>query len=516
MRSGNGDSAATKRCSGASSRWRRRAAGSLRSSRRHHAEDFQIPRQGTAAGRDHRRAASILPTQAIDNFSFKHACALKPGVTPAEAQRRPRAHVADLARRVAAMPGLHARSARELANHPVVRPLKDDLVGGVASTLWVLMGAIGAVLLIACANIANLMLVRADARRQELAVRAALGAGRARIARELLVESLVLGAAGGVLGLVLAYLGVRGSRCDRPERPAAPRGDRRLSARARVHRGRLARVDARVRLDHGTQARTAHRYALGGLPRGVEREPRAERDAQRFGRRAGGARARVGRERGADDPNVSGATRRRPGFSDPATIQTARIWIPDATFRSDPEQRAPRMQREILDRIAALPGVASAGFTSMLPMDRHAANSASVVVEGETLAAGDTPPQRRWKFVSPGYFEAMGTRIIAGRDMTWSDIETGGRVVLISEDFARELAAEPAARSANVSGRRLSRLLARGDRRRAERPPGRVVRGTTEHRCTGPCSWRTSATASSECRPSRSSFAASARAPPAS
>ena len=74
---------------------------------------------------------------------------------------------------------------------PVVRPLKDDLVGGVASMLWVLMGAIGAVLLVACANIANLMLVRADARRQEFAVRAALGAVPARIARELLVESLV-------------------------------------------------------------------------------------------------------------------------------------------------------------------------------------------------------------------------------------------------------------------------------------------------------------------------------------
>src|SRR4029453_15489146 len=91
---------------------------------------------------------------------------------------------------------------------PVIRSLKDDVVGGVASMLWVLMGAIGAVLLVACANIANLMLVRADARRQEFVVRAALGAGSARIARELLVESFSIGAAGSVLGLVLAYLGL--------------------------------------------------------------------------------------------------------------------------------------------------------------------------------------------------------------------------------------------------------------------------------------------------------------------
>jgi hypothetical protein len=90
-----------------------------------------------------------------------------------------------------------------------VRPLKDDLVGSVASALWVILGAIGAVLLIACANIANLMLVRADARRHELAVRAALGAMRWRIAGELFAESLVIGAAGGVLGLMLAYLGLQ-------------------------------------------------------------------------------------------------------------------------------------------------------------------------------------------------------------------------------------------------------------------------------------------------------------------
>ena len=87
-------------------------------------------------------------------------------------------------------------------------PLKDTIVGNIASTLWVLMGTIGAVLAIACANVANLMLVRADARRQEFAVRAALGAGRGRIARELLVESTVLGALGGAAGLVLAYVGL--------------------------------------------------------------------------------------------------------------------------------------------------------------------------------------------------------------------------------------------------------------------------------------------------------------------
>ena len=135
---------------------------------------------------------------------------LKPGVTLADAQ-------ADAARMLPiwldawpAAPGGAQRDA--VANWrvaPAFVSLKDTIVGNIASTLWVLMGTIGAVFAIACANVANLMLVRADARRQEFAVRSALGAGRGRIARELLVESTVLGALGGAAGLVLAYVGLR-------------------------------------------------------------------------------------------------------------------------------------------------------------------------------------------------------------------------------------------------------------------------------------------------------------------
>src|SRR5690606_21447167 len=82
------------------------------------------------------------------------------------------------------------------------------------------------------------------------------------------------------------------------------------------------------------------------------------------------------------------------------------------------------------------------GFTSLLPME-GSQNSSPVLIEGETRTDGGAPPSRGNKFISPGYFDAMGTRIIAGRDITWSDIEAGGRVVLISESLARELAPEP-------------------------------------------------------------------------
>ncbi len=113
-----------------------------------------------------------------------------------------------------------------------------------------------------------------------------------------------------------------------------------------------------------------------------------------------------------------------------------------------------RMQHEILDAIAALPGVAPPAFTSALPMEGAPFIGMAGGVEGRTLAAGDTPPPRRFKFVSPGYFETMGTRIIAGRDITWSDIEAGGRVALISEEFrARARRRSRRTRSANASGR---------------------------------------------------------------
>ena len=206
---------------------------------------------------------------------------LKPGVTLAEAQ-------ADAVRMLPiwldawpAAPGGAQRDA--VANWrvaPAFVSLKDTIVGNIVSTLWVLMGTIGAVFAIACANVANLMLVRADARRQEFAVRAALGAGRGRIARELLVESTVLGALGGAAGLALAYVGLRSARCVRTDEPAAASRNLDRSVRARVRARRLARVELAARLDPGVQARGASRgAALGARGATASRERHRARNA---------------------------------------------------------------------------------------------------------------------------------------------------------------------------------------------------------------------------------------------
>ena len=145
----------------------------------------------------------------VGEFSYEGLARLKPGVTIAQAN-------ADVARMLPLMldkfplPGGFTRAMFVDARMgPRIRPLRDDVVGDVGKVLWVLMGTVGIVLLVACANVANLLLVRADGRRQELAVRAALGAGWARIARDLLLESVALAVAGGALGVALAWAGLR-------------------------------------------------------------------------------------------------------------------------------------------------------------------------------------------------------------------------------------------------------------------------------------------------------------------
>jgi predicted permease len=388
--------------------------------------------------------------ETINSFSYDALARLAPGVTSAEAR-------ADLERMLPIWldtwpirPG-GALTKEAIANWritPVVHPLKDDLVGGVASTLWVLMGAIGAVLLIACANVANLMLVRADARRQEFALRAALGASPTRIARELLVESLAIAVAGSVLGLMLAYVGVKI-----------------LVAIGPGNLPRLAEISIQPPVLAFTVAISlASALVLGSI---TALKHALHIDTPMIGAARGSS---ASRERNATRSAlvvvqvalalvliVSAALMIRTfhalrnidaGFSDPSTIQTAGISIP-FTLVSDPKQgtsvaKRTSLQHEILNRIAALPGVTSVGFAGDIPMGGGSWNG-PVFVEGQTIASGRQPPSRRWNFVSPGYFKAMGTRMIAGRDITWSDIEAGGGVAVISEDFARQLAAEPAA-----------------------------------------------------------------------
>jgi putative ABC transport system permease protein len=145
----------------------------------------------------------------LGQFNYQGIARLKPGVTIEQANTDIARLIPTLMDRFALPPGLTKTMFEEAKLGPLVRPLEVDVVGDIGKTLWILLGAVGILLLVACANVANLFLVRAEGRQQELAVRLALGAGTRRVARELLAESLLLGVMGGVFGIALAYAGIQ-------------------------------------------------------------------------------------------------------------------------------------------------------------------------------------------------------------------------------------------------------------------------------------------------------------------
>ena len=378
---------------------------------------------------------------ALIQFCCQGIARLKPGVTLAAAN-------ADVARmlRMAPLkfpmnPGLSRTLFEDARIAPRLQPLKDVLVGSVRGTLWVLMGTVGILLAIACANAANLMLVRTDARRQELATRAALGAGTWRIARELLLESLLVSCAGGALGVAIAAGAVRW-----------------FTASAVLHLPRMEEIA----IDPAALAFAACISLITGLLFGLVPVYRYARSAVSTELRSGG-RALTGNRTRLRARGIlvsaqvalalvllvgSGLMIRTalllhhvdPGFSSADNVQTMRIGIPDTQVK-DPE-RVTRMEQEILGKIEAIPGVSKTAIINWIPMD---GGSNDPVYAEDWSPPGGTPPIRRFKFISPGYVSAIGSHLAAGRELTWADLYGRAPVVLISENLARELWRNPEA-----------------------------------------------------------------------
>jgi hypothetical protein len=250
---------------------------------------------------------------------------------------------------------------------PTLQPLKDEVVGGIGDILWILMATIGMVLLIACANVANLMLVRSESRAHEFAVRTALGAGRWHIAREVLVESLVLSLTGGVLGMALAYGGLTMIVSTAPT--TLPRvEDISLDPRVVVFAVVISIVSSVLfgllpAVKHATQ----RGQPLAGAARGAStsRERQRTRNALVVVQVALALVLLVGS--GLMIRTFQALLSVVPGFATTGDVQTARVWVPPQQVR-EPE-RVTRLQHDILDRVAALPGVRAAAFTSAVPME---------------------------------------------------------------------------------------------------------------------------------------------------
>ena len=378
----------------------------------------------------------------VGNFSYQAVARLKPGVTIDRANT-------DVARMLPLIPeafplppGFTRAQYDGLKLGPNVQALSSDVIGDVSRVLWIIFGTVGMVLLIACANVANLCLVRAETRQQEFAVRTALGASRGQIARTLLSESLALALAGGVLGVLLARAGIALLVWLAP--------------------------DGLPRLDEISISGVVLLFTLGisivtGLLFGII-------PVLRFGEPSVAALKEGGRS-ASEGPTrhrarnilvvaeialalvllvVSGLMVRsfqalravNPGFTSPEAVQTFRIAVPEALV-ADTDQ-AIRMHQQIAEAVARVPGVRSVGLTSSLTMDGYDSND-PIFAEGITPDGGAVPPLRRFKWIGPGYIETMGNRVVSGRTLTFGDAYERHPVVLVSEALAREFFGTPSA-----------------------------------------------------------------------
>lgn len=371
----------------------------------------------------------------IAGFRILGVARLKPGVTLAQAN-------ADVARilRIWLVNSGQQDPAFQARYQPSLRPLKQDVVGDIGTTLWVLLGSIGAVLLMACANVANLLLVRAAARRQELAIRAALGASWTRVARQLLVESLMLALLGGLLGLAVAYGSLRVLVAIGPSN--LPRLTE-ISIDTVVLGFALA-ISLMSGLLFGLipilkHARMRLADAVGAGGRGASLTRERQRSQQTLVAVQMALALVLLVSAGLMIRSFQALRRVDPGFIEPQRVQTFSFSIP-LTVIPEPE-RVTRMQQEVLDEIAAIPGVSLAAFTTRLPMGSDRA-SAALTTEGKP-DDGRTPPNRQVKVISPGMFQTLGTPLTAGRDFTWADLYDLRDVAMISENLARELWGSP-------------------------------------------------------------------------
>ena len=378
----------------------------------------------------------------LGNFSYNGVARLKPGVTMPQVSADMARMLPIVMRSFDAPPGFSIKLFEEARIAPNPKLLRAEVVGDIGDVLWVLMGSVGMVLLIVCANVTNLMLVRIEARRQELALRSALGAGWGRIAGELLFESLIIGFLSSVLGLALAYAALRVLVA------LAPSGIPRLQEIG---------IDGTVLLFTLGIAALASvlfasipvlKYAGAHLSTGIREGGRALSQS-REQHRARNALVVLQVALALVLLICSGLMMRtflaltnvNPGFAQPQQVQTFRIYIPNTEVKED--ERVVRFEEEIQEKIAAISGVDFVAIGTKIPMDNQGWHD-PIFVESRTYAEGELPPLLQFKFMSPGFLRTVQIPLVAGREFTWEDTYQKRAVAIISENVAQEYWPTPA------------------------------------------------------------------------
>lgn len=372
--------------------------------------------------------------------SYAVVARLNPGVAPDRAQAEMTTIASRLERQYASSNA--GRGAR-------VRPLHEDIVGDVRPTLFMLLAAVGFILLIACANVANLLLVRANAREREVAIRSALGAGRVRLVRQFLIESLVLAFAGGTVGLTVAYaiveLVVPASavplpRVDELKLDASAFGYALLiSLITGILFGlapalQISKTDLQTSLKEGR--------ALVGLGHSRLRHLLVVSEVALAVLLVTGAGLLIRSFWRLQDVD--------PGFK-PENVLTARIELPTTKYRDADWPKVVNFYAELIRRLDALPGAASVGAAFSHSLD--SGFTTSFVVEGRTPPDPGTEPESNCRPVTPEYFQTMGVRLLEGRLFTERDDAGAPGVTIINEAMARQffLGEDPVGRRFSIS-----------------------------------------------------------------
>jgi predicted permease len=391
----------------------------------------------------------------VGNFSYQALARLRPEVTleqanadvnrmiPLAVEKFPRGVPLDMLQNAGFAANLH--------------PLKADVVGDVGEVLWVLLGTVGMILLIACANVANLFLVRAESREREMAVRTAMGADQPLIAREFLKESLLLGLLGGVGGVGLAFGG--------------------LSLLRSLGPAQLPRL-SEVTLDPGVLVFTLAISLFAGAFFGMFPVLKYRKAGLVGALKEGGRGGSAGREKhrvrnalviaqmalallllvgsGLMIRSFQALRNVDPGFRNPDEVLLVRLSVPTAEA-NEPVQVVQTHQL-LAQRLGQIPGVSVVGFSSSVTMDGWDSND-PVYVEDFPVEEGQLPPIRRFKWVGEDYFDAMQIPLVAGRLIDLRDAFDLSPVAMVTENFAREYWGSPA----EAVGKRISTGLSAGN-----------------------------------------------------
>ena len=367
-------------------------------------------------------SGAFFPAGSRTAHNFRVVGQLRPGVTIDQAQ----ADIGAIARRLK-----QQYPSPFMAKDAAVVPLSQHIVGKVRPALLTLFGAVGFLLLIVCVNVANLLMVRLTARSREISVQVALGAGRSRIFRDLLAESLLLAAAGGALGLLLAFWSMDLLRVLLP--------------------ADLPRL-GEIRIDGGVIAFALAVSAATGILFGVLPAWRASRlnvnEALKAASRSLSTGRRTHRTQAALVISevclslilVAGAgllvnsflwlRSVNPGFqSDHVLVAQVSFEVPAGGF-----ERVSPIFRGLLASLRAIPGVESAGLVKGLPLDDGSPDG-HFNIEGHIESSGSSAAN--YNVISPGYLRTLRIPILRGRDLSESDTETAGPVAVISESMAR-------------------------------------------------------------------------------